>query len=444
MRNSMTMAMVKMSSLKWAAGAAVTVSASLLAPRLAMASGEECTSDADCTGGDACLATPCAAPTCEADDPACEPMECKSYCGPTGGGDVPVGNSCETNADCGTGFSCEVIGSMGTGCACPDGAEDCGCPEPTEPVEMKGCVPAPCATDADCGDGYECASIEVPCATTAIACEEGQACPEPEPCEAETKTQCQPKWAGTCETAADCGEGFECKALEQCSCSGGGSTGSGGGVPPEPTDPAEPQDAGASEEEGDASGAPVPPDDECVCEPTDEKYCAPLQVTCVQDSDCPSSWTCAFWDSGTTSNGGSATDTACSPDGECPEPTEEPAEEPASGDAMVAPQGQCVPPNYTDWANTGALPEAVQEEFGGPATGEPKDDTNGGDGGGDVAGDDGGATAGPSDSGSTGSSSGGSAGCTTVGATGSAAFPGLIGLFAGLALMMRRRGQAKG
>jgi len=297
-----------------------------------------CTTDADCAAGEFCAIAPCAAPACDPDDPDCVPFDCPTtgVCSSTGGGDhggMSGWGDCETDADCGDGLTCDVVGGMS--CACPDGQS---CPECDEPVEIKGCVPAPCTTAADCGAGQVCMTVSYDDCTDSGGFAPGAPCrpdepcdppmPPPEPtCETKTESFCAPKYVAPCTTATDCGEGFTCEPAEVCECSGGGS------VPPAvPTDPADPSRPDPAE---------PPPSDEsqqeedCTCTPTGLNYCKPVETKCTADADCPAEWTCME----EPQPGVPCTST---PGGEpdCPEPP--PAE------------SYCVPPGFGSWAGGGS------------------------------------------------------------------------------------------
>ncbi len=405
----------------------------MLSSGAAFAAGEECQSNADCGSGELCAPAPCLPVACDPDDESCEPPSCPSSCvavedgGGSDGGDGGSMNGCESDTDCPTGFSCEVMGSMGSGCVCPEGQPDCGCGEPTEPVEYKGCSPKPCSTDADCGEGLECVTFEMPCAMPAIDCAPGSECPEPEPCESGTSSQCQPKWAGTCDADADCGEGFTCKAYEECSCSGSSGSGSGGSTP-EPTDPAAPDGGGAPPSEDGDSSDPI--DSECTCAPSEEKYCEPVKTVCTSDADCPAEWECEAFT--VAVSGGGATDTACAEGQSCeaPEPAPVP-EEPES-------ESLCVPPYYTSFAEAGALPPRGPMADGEAFPTKGSQDDNGGSPTGGSG--DGGGSENPEDgaTGGTGSSSEKAAGCTVDGKGTPNSFAAL-GLVLLVAFGLRRR-----
>lgn len=254
-------------------GAAVTAAGSAQA-LVAM----NCKADSDCIEGQVCHLAPCPASTCDPDDKTCD-TTCVSdgWCGvPDEKPPADDLSSCKTDADCGEGYLCQIVGSSGSaGCACPADVppSDCDCPPPPPPQDFWGCVPKPCAVDADCGEGQECVTIDLGCPVSTPACSPDGNCPEADPveCVNSTTTQCQYKWQGACEVDSDCGAGFACKAMESCACSGGGATPSDGG----------------------SGFAPAPPpDEECVCSPTDEKYCELVVTECETDADCAPGLTC--------------------------------------------------------------------------------------------------------------------------------------------------------
>lgn len=213
---------------------------------------------------------------------------------------------CDTDADCVDGFRCEVMEiDACPDVVCPEGEE---CPEPdprtceTETFGM--CVPAPCTTDADCGEGLQCLAVTYENCPAVEPCSPSGDCGEPEPsveCEEVVEYLCLPTFMAPCETAADCGEGFECREDEICGCSGG--------IPADPEEPA--------------------PEPECTCEPTGDRYCAPIEVECTDDTACGAGWTCEIY--------GDAPVT-CYDDPESDEPV---CEEPTLAD-----HGVCLPPYW--------------------------------------------------------------------------------------------------
>ncbi|MGM0577683.1 MAG: hypothetical protein ACQEXJ_18295 [Myxococcota bacterium] len=331
------------------------------------AQAQTCTSDDDCAEDQYCAmkdVPPCLPSQCDPDDADCteEPScpEPEGECADDGAGTT---QECVEDTDCPDGFTCEAIG--GTGCACPAGSDCTDC----EPTTSYGCVPAPCSTDEDCGDGLVCVTETIPCDSTQPACPPGEECPEPEPCEEETESRCAPAWAAPCEVPADCGDGFDCVAEEICACSGG-DTGTDGGTPTDPV-PTPEGDGGEVPADGSDSDSgsggrtpgsePVPPEDEdegsyeedCVCEPSDEKSCRPEEIECASEEDCPAEWTCEEV---------APPPTACAgtPEGDyqCEEPEQ------------TDPESRCIPPYFDSWAGgSGGFDEQ-------PA-GEPRDSNDG-------------------------------------------------------------------
>jgi Cys-rich repeat protein len=180
-----------------------------------------CTTDADCGDGQFCAIYPCAAP-CDADDPACEPIECD------GGGEcvdeTPPTPTCTADDDCGDGNVCltgTVESCATSGCACPDDGDgdpsndppcDCGEPAPPECTteSYAYCGPrylADCAVDADCGPGFVCVIHDgCDCAVDSAG---------NETCDCPTEPGTAPP--GVCELIrvecaddADCDNGFVC------------------------------------------------------------------------------------------------------------------------------------------------------------------------------------------------------------------------------------------
>jgi uncharacterized protein (TIGR03382 family) len=176
---------------------------------------------------------------------------------------------CERDADCGENQICALAD-----CAAPcDTDEDPAC-EPTDCGGGGTCIdigppPPSCTADADCAEGERCI-VETFESCVGCACAEddptcGCDVPVGEECTTETYAFCAPPWAGACEADADCGAGFTCEVLEVCGCSG-----SAGG-----------RDAG-----------PVPPSEDCFCEPAAEGSCVLERVECETDADCLEGFTC--------------------------------------------------------------------------------------------------------------------------------------------------------
>lgn len=182
----------------------------------------ECTADADCPQGFACVETTygyCggAIPDCEPCTCACEegqPCNCEDECPPCETSEPPECSegtimvceyqpqTCAADSDCAEGFECvaqEACTSYDScvSCACPvcpegETCEPCDCPEvpdecvgvPSEPVcETLGsyCVPkqVECTQDSDCPDDWSCTAMPVACPAIACDC----VCPEGTDCD---------------------------------------------------------------------------------------------------------------------------------------------------------------------------------------------------------------------------------------------------------------------
>ncbi|MBM4279237.1 MAG: hypothetical protein FJ137_00265 [Deltaproteobacteria bacterium] len=192
-----------------------------------------CSSDAECPLGATCQTPDC--PTCDPDDPACEPAACTGVCVAA----PPPGVACTTDSDCADDQFCAVFDCPAT---CDSADPDCvpvDCPgsgvcsphgEQTPPP------PPSCTTDADCGDGTVCITQTVEsCASEGCACPDNGSgdgdgdptndppceCPPPSApdCTTETVSFCGPRWLDECATDADCGPGFTCEQAEDCTCS---------------------------------------------------------------------------------------------------------------------------------------------------------------------------------------------------------------------------------
>ena len=192
---------------------------------------------------------------------------------------------CVDDADCGPGLSCEAVASGGcASCACPSGAM-CDCPPCEPPPDIRECVPAPCTSDSDCGDGglvcitvtYDICELTPACLDTMDPrdCGDGEAM-----CHTVSEGYCAPPYVAPCAVDADCGDHFRCVAAENCVCSGGAA---------DPSAPAPCIDDGGQ-------CPPPPPDGECSCEPTDERYCELIPIACTNDAECPEGWSCAQYE----------------------------------------------------------------------------------------------------------------------------------------------------
>lgn len=204
-------------------------------------------------------------------------------------------------------------------------------PPPDKPVpgcdtqEYRSCVPGKCASDGDCADGMVCHERSIgTCTSAAIPpCAPGAMCPGPSApvCTETVEHICVPRYLLPCEKAAECGAGFTCEPQLTMVCSGGaavdagvavggtggasasGTAGSGAGVsadggaadrpsmePGAGQAPA-PADAGLPGD-GDLIAPPPPMPFECHAEPTQLKYCKPLDKECKTDQDCPTLFSC--------------------------------------------------------------------------------------------------------------------------------------------------------
>lgn len=291
-----------------------------------------CETDADCDEGQVCAPAPASCPPCEAgaECPSCEP-ETSGECMDAGGGghEFWSGVECETDADCPDLFSCS---EEAVPCAMPAIACDC----PDCPPDAPDCDPE--CSCPDPGD-YEC-----PDETVKICVYE----------------------PASCETDAECGEGFECYAEEICYGSSGGCACPGW----DPDSGEEPAECTCDEE-------PVSTEE---CEVVGS-YCAPKQVECQADADCPNGWECATFAMGGSGDVACACTTCACPEGaecdcettcDCPE-TEEP-------EVVEETMGYCLPGGWGDVVSSAMdSGTATGGEAGGAGT---PNGGNGGSGGG--------------------------------------------------------------
>ncbi|TDP77595.1 MYXO-CTERM sorting domain-containing protein [Bradymonas sediminis] len=279
-------------------------------------------------------------------------------------------SECSVDSDCGENFVCNLSQAP---CASPPpcdpgSGEECQDMPACEPETSGRCEPAPpesCETVADCEGGLVCVTYTYETCTgwAEPACDpSGESCPEPGPtpdpeCTTETEGYCLPPYLAPCESASDCGEGFECNAPEICSCSGGG-----------PTDP------GAPAEGGDREGGeqPMPPQEDCACEPGDVKYCELPEQECQTDADCAGELICAELPGGMSP----APDGTCTstPDGEtvCEE-----FESPEPQESV----SYCLPADFERWIGSGIPGHAgygsAEDDAGAP---DGEGHSNGGEG----------------------------------------------------------------
>jgi Cys-rich repeat protein len=225
-------------------------------------------------------------------------------------GSAAADSSCTQNSDCSKGFSCQVIG--GTACpgyACPaeiDGGQACAPPPACTPQTIMGCEPGPCNTDSDCAAGMVCnADSYETCAAPPAEpkCPANADCgPAPAvdagACTTTVVKTCVPRYDLPCTVSSDCGDGFTCVPDTETVCSAAGSAGSGsagsgsgsgsgsGTVSPPPSPPAMTSPPAAPV---DASTEPP----SCTTTTLPTSSCQVNTISCVTDTDCPSTWTCA-------------------------------------------------------------------------------------------------------------------------------------------------------
>lgn len=257
---------------------------------------------------------------------------------------------CKADADCGDGFKCEKPLTGGTGVDCPPGA-DCPQPEPApDPATITGtCVELPktCTVDADCGQPYlKCDAAPPPpvaCAEPAPAPDgSGGAPPATPDCMQPAPDPNAPKYCSfspiACAADAECPADWACTAKVT----------TGGTDCAVPTCPA-------------GQECPAPAD--CTSTPGETKtYCEPKKVDCVDNSACPSGWTCeVVGGSGCASTGSAGTGTASGSSGGTPTPVP-----PAPGDCMPTEMKQCIPPGIRGAYGGGSLgaPQAAGDANG--------------------------------------------------------------------------------
>lgn len=390
---------------------------------LAAASGafaaDPCDSNADCPAGYQCELS---APTigCPSPPPDCQGDACNVDCRdgePGSGVCVEIPASCTSDADCGEGFLCIAAPIACAAPDCPAGPEGDECRElaSCDDAQSEGYChedfrPASCDTDADCGEGDVCERfVYEECTGTVSPCESDPAgnvmCDDPplgpdEECTIVEDAFCIPRYAASCDVDDDCGPGFTCEALEACSCSGSSGAMEGG--------------------EGDSEGTDANDgaEDGCVCEPTDERYCALQDLPCESDEECPAGLVCEFV---------SLDATSCTADSEGNAQCDDVPE--------LTQYGQCVPPGYGADTTDGPVEPGIPggDPNGGTSGGNLREDGNEvpADADGDTDGD-GGADG---DTDTDGNAGGFSLGCASTSAE-----PSLLGL-ALLALGLRRRRQ---
>jgi hypothetical protein len=306
----------------------------VMLPAIAWAE-DTCQDDADCPDGQYCMMMATGAcPPCEpGEECPCEYAEPEGYCTENYeddyDGSLITNTECSSDADCPSGFACKE--------------------------SMMPCMDVPTCACADCAEGEECEPCD---------------CGEPEPCEATATMLCvyEPK---ACETDSDCGENFECYADQICS--GGGSAGCACAAPAcecDPCDGADCQPCECAEPEPcDCDTEPV--DFEETCE-TVGAWCAPAEIACTQNSECPADWECYTYTMGS--------DCACG-GGACPEGAEcEPVECECPDEPETTTEGFCVPGGWTEVIDSVSAGEYGAPQADGEATGGGSGGAGGGEG----------------------------------------------------------------
>lgn len=283
--------------------------------------------------------------------------------------------TCGDNDACAHGFVCHSFESVSCATDCPEGAKDCVERE-CKPSLIKQCVPAQCEADADCAEGMVCFTetyeqcsggrATPPCEPDAGDCKPVMPEPAPDACTTVKRSSCVPRYVPPCREDKDCGTGFHCKELQETSCSSGGSWGTGGssGAGSDPregridagvgsSEPAAPADGdgfaavdGGAPREPDAKPAP---DTTCTTKPTGRFYCELEMVSCKQNSDCPSGFTC---------HGYGKSDVACTGPAPAPAPAPQPSPVLDAGTAMTDSAG--------DAGTADVAPDGGHSADGGP------------------------------------------------------------------------------
>ncbi len=193
---------------------------------------------------------------------------------------------CQTDADCSASSMCEKSAVVSVS---SDGTT-------TTESEVGYCVEKPivCQTDADCPSYLACESFEG--TVTVPACEGDNCPPVPGGMESQdttTEMYCVVKEI-SCMADSECPTDFVCQTYEV-----SGVDCARPAIACDPNDPncVEPE----LPPECDPANAP---------EPVVMGYCVPKQVECVQDSDCPSEWSCVEVGGSSCGSAGTATGTA--------------------------------------------------------------------------------------------------------------------------------------
>jgi hypothetical protein len=151
-----------------------------------------------------------------------------------------------------------------------------------------------CASDADCGAGLICQSQTASECTggSTKPCEPNASCEPPQPpvCTDTVVHRCAYR---ACYADSDCGDALVCQPSTTCSGSASGGTGI---ATPGTSSGSTGSGTGAA---SGSAGTPVPPPSSeadaglvATCTTSFPGICQPKATTCVNDADCPQSWTC--------------------------------------------------------------------------------------------------------------------------------------------------------
>jgi len=410
----------------------------------AMAFGQECESDADCSDGDVCITPPCVTLAMDcAPGEECEEIQCDEIgeCGNKYG--IPEEALCDTSADCPAYFECmeREFGCKGGPTSPPTtiggGGDDSKGSSGSSGSASSGSTPDSGDVDDPDGDSDEDPeeSSQIMPMPEDEGGEDGDEDGDEEECEPEKISLCV-FMPTDCESDEECDDGFSCQVTQEvCSGGGGGSIGIGGvgscvcaeciceegddecECPPcdcdedsfAPVPSEEGGDDDPAEESGDED--PLPPIEE-ECEVVAQQ-CMPEEISCATDDECPDGWECV---EGPTNSTGISMD--CPP---CAcEEGEEDCDCPDCEEGMIDPEpveteGMCLPGGWMELA----------ESLGGGGGWDEENTTTlgGGSGGGNEGPGKGSPPANPSDD---GQSSGGSSGGCSVAAAGGSMGTGLM------------------
>ncbi len=259
---------------------------------------------------------------------------------------------CESDADCEEGFRCEVVGASGCPGAPPcEEGQECEEPEPCESEEITECVRAPidCETDADCPEYLTCVTDSPPVACTVEPNGGEEVCEEPDPADERSFCAYEPI---ECAQDSDCPTDFECISF--------GSF-------------------------GDCATIACPEGEECEqieCDEPEEQFaCAPRQIECEADADCPTEWSCQTYESGGCGDVGEGTVEPDEGGSGGQEGDAEPRQE-GDQDCTVETVSACVPPGFEGFGG-GAVDLAANDGTGAPEESRGQNDDSASEGGAD-------------------------------------------------------------